>query len=261
MKGMPEEDTNRNTYESRSLASSYASDAALQKPEQTILDLMRDTLRGKSMLDIGVGGGRTTLHFAPLVKEYVGVDYTESMIAACKKRFERFPAYTFLTADARSMRMFPDARFDFILFSYNGLDYVSHEDRMAILREVRRVGRPGGTFCFSSHNLNASQVFSLQFSFNPIVLLRRAVIYAGIRLANRGILGTVHEKDHAIVNDGAKRFGLHTYYVRPQEQVRQLKDAGFSAVRLYSLDTGREIGPSVPMSGIKDAWVYYLCDL
>ena len=38
------------------------------------------------MLDIGVGGGRTTLHFDKLFKEYIGVDYVESMIKASWER-------------------------------------------------------------------------------------------------------------------------------------------------------------------------------
>ena len=73
------------------------------------------------MLDIGVGGGRTTLHFAPLVKEYVGIDYSQNMIKACQ---ERFAQVSFQTADARSMGIFKDSTFDFILFSYNGIDYI-----------------------------------------------------------------------------------------------------------------------------------------
>ena len=38
------------------------------------------------MLDIGVGTGRTTMHFAGLVKEYVGVDYSSALIQACPEK-------------------------------------------------------------------------------------------------------------------------------------------------------------------------------
>lgn len=37
------------------------------------------------MLDIAVGAGRTTLHFASLIKSYVGIDYSSGMITECKK--------------------------------------------------------------------------------------------------------------------------------------------------------------------------------
>jgi ubiquinone/menaquinone biosynthesis C-methylase UbiE len=39
------------------------------------------------MLDIGVGRGRTTMHFAQAAEEYWAIDYSEEMIAACRERF------------------------------------------------------------------------------------------------------------------------------------------------------------------------------
>jgi ubiquinone/menaquinone biosynthesis C-methylase UbiE len=39
------------------------------------------------MLDIGVGRGRTTMHFAQAAEEYWAIDYSEETIAACRERF------------------------------------------------------------------------------------------------------------------------------------------------------------------------------
>ena len=47
---------------------------------------------------------------------------------------------------------FPDAAFDIVAFSYNGLDAVGFEDRHVVLDEVARVLAPGGVFAFSSLN-------------------------------------------------------------------------------------------------------------
>ena len=114
-------------------------------PELSILEELRTELPNFRMLDIGVGAGRTTKHFAGLVKEYVGVDYSITMIKACR---EKFPQYRLEVADARNLSLFDDAYFDFVLFSFNGIDAVEHQDRLAILREIRRVLRKGGYFCF-----------------------------------------------------------------------------------------------------------------
>jgi ubiquinone/menaquinone biosynthesis C-methylase UbiE len=40
------------------------------------------------MLDIGVGDGRTTMHFAQAAEEYWAIDYSQVMIAAYRKSFE-----------------------------------------------------------------------------------------------------------------------------------------------------------------------------
>src|SRR5262249_12955489 len=150
----------------------------LQPPEETILRLLLPGLATARMLDLGVGGGRTTLHFAKWVHEYVGADYSPSMITACQKRFSGYPAHiSFQVCDARALGLFESASFDFVLFSFNGLDYVGHDDRLKILQEIRRVGNPGGHFCFSSHNLNwCAQFFEWRrmLSLNPTIAARAA---------------------------------------------------------------------------------------
>jgi len=93
----------------------YAHESYIEKAEETIINLLKENLSKMKMLDIGVGGGRTTLHFAHLVNEYVGSDYDENMIYACRKRFPDFDnTVSFLPADARSMNIFEDGFFDFI---------------------------------------------------------------------------------------------------------------------------------------------------
>jgi ubiquinone/menaquinone biosynthesis C-methylase UbiE len=58
----------------------------LQSLEKAILDTLKDQLPQMKMLDIGVGGGRTTLHFAQAAEEYWAIDYSDEMIAACRKK-------------------------------------------------------------------------------------------------------------------------------------------------------------------------------
>jgi len=56
------------------------------------------------------------------VGEYIGVDYSAEMIAAC---CQKFPDLVWQVADARNLEQFADNYFDFILFSFNGIDYIS----------------------------------------------------------------------------------------------------------------------------------------
>ena len=128
----------------------------LKDCEQPILDLLRsEGLAEMRMLDLGVGGGRTTIHFAPHAREYHGIDSSAALVEACRRRFahEGWPHITWTVADARDLP-YESGFFDFVMFSWNGLDLVGDEhDRMRALLEIRRVLAPGRRFFFAAHNL------------------------------------------------------------------------------------------------------------
>jgi len=232
----------------------------LQKPEKTILDLVRTDLWNMRMLDIGVGAGRTALHFADRVKEYVGIDYSTPMIDACRKKFagRGEGRMTFKVADAADLGEFPDGTFDFILFSFNGLDYLDHDDRIRILREIKRTGKRGSLFAFSAHNLHSlERLLSFPPNPNPLKTLRRFLRSLRLLVLN-GPPRRLLKKDWVVVNDGAYGFKFRCAYISPPAQVEQLTRLGFEDIRLFSLEHGGEIAPS-DYAAVKDSWIYYLC--
>jgi SAM-dependent methyltransferase len=215
------------------------------------------------MLDLGVGGGRTTVHFANRVREYVGADYSERMIMECRNRFAGCPPHiSFLVCDARSMDPFAARSFDFILFSHNGIDYVSHEDRLKILKEIQRVGKPGSSFCLSTHNLNwCLNLFELRrvIKLNPKMAVRSAKRLILRFLLNPGVRAAhVRNAPHLVLNDGAYHGKLRTHYIRPLEQIKELSGA-FTEIRVFSLTTGAEIEDQSKLGSNEDPWLYYLC--
>lgn len=254
---------NEDVYRLAEVAACYAQQSDLLPPEKTIVDLMLPEWRNARMLDLGVGGGRTTLHFARCVREYVGADYSESMVSECEKRFATYPGrLSFVVCDARSMQMFADGSFDVILFSLNGIDSVDHLDRLTILKQVRRVGKPGGWFCFSSHNLNfGAQLFRWQHivTLNP-KLVRRTVK----RLVDRFVYNwraraaAVRRAPYMVINESAHSRRVLTYYIRPEEQLNQLRP-NFTDVRVFSFASGREIAGHDEIQNAQDMCLYYLC--
>jgi len=103
-----------------------------------------------ALLDLGVGGGRTTPHLSSIASTYVGIDYSEEMIRACRIKY---PMLRFEVADATDLSAFETGSFDAIVFSFNGIDYlVPDEKRQRCLRECHRLLKVGGTLIFSSHN-------------------------------------------------------------------------------------------------------------
>lgn len=252
--------SNQKTYESEDIVQSYTLEDKLQKPEETILNILKYRLKDMRMLDIGVGGGRTTTNFAPLVRQYIGIDYSKNMIEACQKKFpELAEKGCFKICNVRDISIFENNYFDFVLFSFNGIDYISHEDRLKTLEEIRRVSREGGYFCFSSHNLNTSLDFTVELTANPIKLTYRIYSYLLFKLLTRNFKKLQKTAKHLIINDGARRFRLKTYYIKAVEQINQLAALGFKDIRIYSLSDGNEILDKVALNTLKDSWLYYLC--
>jgi SAM-dependent methyltransferase len=105
---------------------------------------------GEALLDIGIGGGRTTEFLLPFTSDYVGIDYLAEFVTAARRRF---PEVRFEQMDAREMSRFSSESFGAVVFSLNGIDGISHADRLRAIAEIRRVLRPGGWFAYSTHNL------------------------------------------------------------------------------------------------------------
>jgi ubiquinone/menaquinone biosynthesis C-methylase UbiE len=255
---------NQNTYSSLRVVQYYTQLKQLQPAEQTILDRFKDRWSTMKMLDIGVGGGRTTQHFSQVAANYIGIDYSAEMIAACENRFLDSPKASFNVVDARDMNKFEDNSFDFILFSFNGIDYISHTDRLKVLQEISRVGKSGGFFFFSSHNLQAFERefnFKRQLSFNPLKTYTNLVMFALLRAFNPALtLQKLKTASYAIVKDESHNFRLNTYYVRHQEQLDQL-GPNFSDIKSYSWKTGLELTNERELNANSDLWLYYLCTI
>lgn len=249
---------NLKTYESPESVTIYLKSQDLFKPEQTFLNILRNSLPEMKMLDIGVGAGRTALHFGKLVKEYIGIDYSESLIKACNNRFSKNPEFSFIKCDVTDMHIFADNQFDLVLFSFNGIDYTSPEDRIKALKEIFRVTKPDGYFIFSSHNLQSiNKIYQIEFTLSPVLLAKRILKYLLVIFYN-GWLNKFKNKKIAVLNDGAHRFKLNTYYIKPSEQIRQLELCGFNYIKLFSTSDGEEI-LRTNIETNEDIWIYYSC--
>lgn len=260
---MPPDQSNNRAYKQARIVNIYSNLSDLQKSEETILNTLKKDLPNMKMLDIGVGGGRTTLHFANLVREYTGIDCSEEMIAACQKRFSDYSdGVSFKVCDVRDMAVFEDNSFDFILFSFNGIDYISHDDRLKALAEIKRVLKPGGCFCFSTHNIQSvHKLFGLkeQFSFQPEAPKKLIRWFLTRFVFNRNVnVKNLDQCRFAVFNDGGERWGVQTYYIKPEEQIKQLRTF-FDDIRVYLFESGTEVGADADLGGIDDDWLYYLC--
>jgi ubiquinone/menaquinone biosynthesis C-methylase UbiE len=254
--------TNINTYSSPEVIRHYAEySKKLQLPEKAIFEVLDPGLSRMKMIDIGVGGGRTTAFFAPRVKEYLGVDFAEGMINICNKKFKTvFPSAKFEVGDVRNLSNYTTGYFDLVLFSFNGLDNINHQERALALKEIKRICAAQGYFCFSSHNIqNLPGFFKIRYRWHPVKFLRSLIRRK--RLINQNIeaIKKMDTADYVNIYDDVYDFGLHTYYVRPSYQIAQLNNLGFRQVQLFDLTTGRMLTESSEYNATTDPWIYYLC--
>jgi SAM-dependent methyltransferase len=230
----------------------------LLPPEQAVLSALSGWLQDKSVLDVGVGAGRTTAHLATLAGKYLGVDYSEPMVEACRARFAGKAAWQFRCHDARKITEL-GRPWDFVQFSFNGIDHLSQPDRIRFFKDIRSMLGPDGYFSFSSHNLRAlSSVYKLHMGKEPGFRERAyaLVAWALVRACNPPrwrLLG----KPFALINDGAFGFAIRGYYGTLAEDLRQLEAAGFKQVRVFGED-GREVSSNDNVD-LSDPWFTYLC--
>jgi SAM-dependent methyltransferase len=228
-------DSNERAWNRRDIVETYATRKYITPAEVRILATCWPSIDGGAVLDIGVGAGRTVPYLAPFAARYVGIDYMPNMVAEAQRLH---PAIDIRQADARELPL-RDGELSFVLFSFNGIDYVDPEDRPRVLAEVHRVLAPGGVFAYSTHNLAARP--STGFApakphVRPSRPIRAAVAIArGLaetarsyrnyrRLADRQRTGT----DVAFIMDGAHEYSILTCYVTQDHERRALAKAGFT---------------------------------
>jgi len=110
---------NRETFTDDAVVRHFAGDGDRRAAERAVRERLTDWLDGKAMLDVGVGGGRMTAAYGHLVATYVGLDYAEPMVDACRARFAGVPNLTFVLGDVRTMPQFDPGSFDFVLCACN----------------------------------------------------------------------------------------------------------------------------------------------
>ncbi len=230
--------------------------------ERIVVNRIADQVRGKPILDVGVGTGRSSWFLRPLSDDYVGVDYTPEMVA---RAHALRPDVTFRLGDARDLSEYADGSFGLVFFSHAGLDSLGHADRSAALREFARLLDPSGLLVYST--LNREGTF-YQCGPGPVALKGgKPTAYNVARFVARCILHPVsHAKGFVNVrrlrgsftDEGAwaldtmptHDWGLLVHYPTLGEAQREVEACGLSVEALVTR-AGRQM-----LAGDSTAWFH-----
>jgi SAM-dependent methyltransferase len=246
---------NQRAYNSGTALRFYDRPAGLFEAEQVILHRLLPEIRGKTLLDIGVGAGRTTPFLLDISSDYIGIDYSPVLVRRAK---EKFGLQTIFECDVRDLSRFRNDTLDFALFSYNGLDTIPHDGRLKELHEIRRVLKPNALFVFSAHNRNSkdlNQPFwnALRTQRWTLTLFKR-VIWALLLQPRHHRMRhlEIHEKDYAVLNDNGLRYRCLIYFISVSAQITQLRACGFDNIEAFDM-RGRSVDDDY-----EALWVYYV---
>ena len=268
-----QEDPNLDIYNKSEVAEHYASLDYISPCEKALFGAFLKP--GDAILDLGVGGGRTTPHLSRLASRYVGVDYAPKMIAACQ---QKFPQLEFLVADATNLALLSDRTFDCVVMAFNGMDYlIPGKSRQQCLAEIHRVLKKDGVLIFSSHNPRAifsrlawnrkkidevaerlagrrkwllEPVRALLLCLRVAVAVLRSGMESVLRLFRRVARRAFWSGDGYMVDPA--HGGLLTHYAVPGRVIAELKQHGFRFLRFTGDDYPRRSREYVT------DWYYYV---
>ena len=105
-----------------------------------------------TVLDLGCGIGRVVRYVAPLCGTIWAVDASDAMLGYARARLQGLPNVRFATCVGTSIPEVGDDSVD-VVYSLITLQHLEREDAFALLRDVRRVLRPGGRAYITFPNL------------------------------------------------------------------------------------------------------------
>jgi SAM-dependent methyltransferase len=221
----------------------------LDHGEQNAVAVAADAARGNPILDLGVGAGRTTSLLSLLSGDYTGVEYSDLLV---RRAQQAHLGVDIRRGDARDLSEYPRSHYPLVMFSYNGIDSVSHDDRAQVLSEVSQVLRPGGYFVYSTLNklgpwFNTPPWLAGRDGLpeTPTLRIRRILHHlVGARSAYLRWWTSWRRLRRASEDHGAWGLGplggpgagLVVHWSTPSDTTRELSEVGFRVVAMFAPD-------------------------
>ena len=201
---------------------------------------------GAEILDCPTGFGRHALLLAAEGYRVTALDRSPTLLAEAESRRGDSEWPRFVRGDYRDLP-FEDASFDAVLNLFSSLGYLERDDDVDVLREFRRVLRPGGALIVETAHRDGFARFTQPIARRTWERLPDGSLYLEERTAD-WVAGTI-DTYRLIVSPSNERverpYLLHIYSAK--EWVEMLREAGFGAAEAFGAWNG--VTPASP-----DVW-------
>jgi SAM-dependent methyltransferase len=255
---------NQDAWRNGNFVREYAS-RVLTPAEVLLISRYRESLSGRT-LELGCGAGRVLGYLAALGQEAHGVDLSPRMVEYCRRTYPRAHVRV---SDIAHPATCGEGRFDAVWATNNVLDVFDDASRRRVLTELADLIGSNGILIFSSHNLDAVAPNDAPAAGpspssgpdlgSPLALGREALQWAAskppatiarliaslpARRRNRRRLGalTYRGDGYAVLNDETHDYSLLQYYIRRDDQERQLGEVGYALTDCLDA-TGEAVAP------------------
>jgi SAM-dependent methyltransferase len=237
----------------------------LRPVEVILLARYSEALSGR-VLELGCGGGRVLGYLVALGGEVHGIDVSAAMVDHCRRTY---PSAHVHLGDLTAARRTVQGPFGAVFAPDSVLDVVEPDQRRQVLEDIRALLAPDGLLLFSSHNLAHADGATEPGgrAARALRLARRAAhvdAFGVVSGAGRVVRGLYNRRqlaplqrradDHAILNDSEGDYGVLHYYVRRDDQERQLRECGFTLLECLEAD-GNAVPPGT--DGVSP-WLHYV---
>lgn len=241
-------------YRSDVVANRYAkSSFHLLHGEETFLrEYFTDGMSGIRALDLGCGGGRISHYLSQMGANVIACDISLNLVEVAQ---DRIPSLKATLSDGANL-CFENECFDLIVFSYNGLDYLSPiAQRQKALEEVIKTLKRGGLFLFSSHSFGGMS-FGIYRHWRKPKAFVKASLFALQHICS-GHLSHPELFIPDIID------GVTTYYAWPEKVLADCQRTGFEVVTVFSnsqhLNYVQKVLQTNFLTLLFEPWPYYVC--
>jgi SAM-dependent methyltransferase len=121
-------------------------------------DVGRLITRDDTVMDVGCGIGRVARYVAPRCKRLWAVDASPRMLEMARGRLSALDNVEYTRCEGTTIPGVADGSVD-VVYSLLVLQHLEREDAFLLLRDIRRILRPGGTGYFTFPNLLSDVYF------------------------------------------------------------------------------------------------------
>lgn len=198
---------------------------------------------GAEILDCPCGFGRHAVPLAEAGYRVTGLDRSESQLAEAERRRGDAEWPHLLRGDYRALP-FEDASFDAVLTLFTSLGYLERDEDVGVLRELRRVLRPGGVLIVETAHRDwfarAAQPTSWErLPDGSLYLESRTLDWAAGTMSNERLI---------VTPEGERLERPYTFRLyAATEWLEMLREAGFTDAEAFGAWDGvTPISPAAP---------------